>query len=156
MQPTHTLDEIRAALAIEREIMGPRGGIVPVDEIRARAGFYPNNDERSRVEVADFIADPPDRYFAYHARKNRAAGAIVGAEITTWTGSVLARVISRGFVYRSNLGDRRQSFRAVAINGAVYSGIAYLDSGDYVRMRKVRPDAAESRAALAMAREAAA
>lgn len=100
------------------------------------------NAEISRAEVAAFVADVPDRYFAYHADRSTTAqmgrwADGIGATITTWTGDKLADVVERFPVYRSNLGDRRQNFRARGINGATYSGTAYLDAGDYVRMRRV-------------------
>lgn len=98
------------------------------------------NEERSRREVEAFKRDVPSRYFAYHAGpifRPRGDRVGVGRTITTWTGDLLANVVDVGDVWRSNMGDRRQSFRARAVNGATYSGIAYLDSGDYVRMRRV-------------------
>lgn len=98
------------------------------------------NAETSRLEVAAFKAEKPARYFAYHApaRMSELRSSEVTTRIVTWMGDDLARVTSRGDVYRSNFGDRRQSFRALAINGETYSGVAYLDAGDYVRMRKVK------------------
>lgn len=100
------------------------------------------NEERSRREVEAFKAKPPERYFAYHTAKPSGLDPITrlhhGDTITTWTGDTLANVAEAFDPWRSNLGDVRQNFRAKAINGATYSGIAYLDSGDYVRMRKVK------------------
>lgn len=93
------------------------------------------NEQTSREEVASFKADAPARYFAYHA--DRPTNREMGNRITTWTGDLLANVTWTGDCYRSGFGDRRQNFRAKAINGAIYSGTAYLDAGDYVRMRKV-------------------
>lgn len=103
-------------------------------------------DERNRAtsaqEVADFKANPPDRYFAYHAqRPNEALPTgpdIMGRRITTWMGDDLARVTWLGDAYRSGFGDVRQNFHALSIDGATsYSGTAYLSAGDYVRMRRV-------------------
>lgn len=143
MTATHTLPEIRAALDIERgylERIGFQGGVVPVAEITARAGFFANNDERSRVEVADFRAQAPERYFAYHdGHAKGSAGGGVGGKLTTWTGSELALVIDRRAPFTARLGDRRQNFRAIAINGAIYSATAYLSAGDYVRLRRAKP-----------------
>jgi hypothetical protein len=90
------------------------------------------NAETSRAEVEAFHAEQPDRYFAYHSGTNG-----VGWHLTTWTGDTLAYVDSVGQTWRSNLGDLRQSFRARTSHGVVYSGVAYLDAGGYVRMRKV-------------------
>jgi hypothetical protein len=90
------------------------------------------NDERSAAEVAAFIAEVPERYFAYAPKVER------GTTITTWTGAELGLILSVRPVYVSNMEDKRQNFRARAINGAEYSGTAYLSAGDYVRMRKVQ------------------
>jgi hypothetical protein len=98
-----------------------------VDEFNAR---------QSAEEVAAFKRDAPMRYFAYHEGGRPTGG--MGRRLVTWTGDLLAQVTWTGDVYRSNFGDRRQAFRADAINGATYSGVAYLDAGDYVRMRKVK------------------
>jgi hypothetical protein len=102
------------------------------------------NDERSKVEVAAFMQEKPDRYFAYWnargrwSRPGEPAALIPGDTITTWPGDVLATITWTGEVFASSFSDRRQSFRARGINGVTYSGTAYLTAGDYVRMRAVR------------------
>jgi hypothetical protein len=94
-------------------------------------GCHPmTNEEISAAEVAAFIAEKPARYFAY-----RVDGE---SKITTWTGEKLGHIQSAGKVYHSNFGDRRMSVRALGVNGVVYSGVAYLDAGDYVRLRAVK------------------
>ncbi len=149
MSATRTLPEIRAALEVERgylDQIGFQGGVVPVAEIQARAGFFATNDERSLVEVADFRDQAPDRYFAYHDGHQPGSNpGRVGGTLTTWTGSELAVVIDRWAPFTSVLGDHRQNFRAIAINGEIYTATAYLSAGDYVRMRRVKPrDASEA------------
>lgn len=94
----------------------------------------PENEQRSREEVAAFIAECPERYFAYRGEEQRDG---TFHSLTTWTGEKLGSVLSLGNVYRSNFGDRRRHFRALGVNGVEYSGVAYLDAGSYVRMRKV-------------------
>jgi hypothetical protein len=137
---THTIEEIERALDIEREIMGGKGGMVPVDEIVKRAGFYPSNDERSALEVHRFVTDPPTRYFAYHEPALRERKTLGRQDrITTWTGELIGLIIEIGYSYQSNMGDWRQNFRAACRNGLIYSGTAYLSAGDYVRMRQARP-----------------
>lgn len=97
-----------------------------------------DNAEISRQEAAAFMAEVPERYFAYHAGPQLSpVSRQIGQRITTWTGDLLANVVWTGNVYVSGFGDQRQNFRARAINGATYSGTAYLDAGDYVRMRRV-------------------
>ena len=89
------------------------------------------NEQRADVELFDWINNPPARYFAYMTNSKPEF-------ITNWTGQNLARIIECGAVYRSNIGDRRQNFRCKGTNGVTYSGTAYIDSGDYVRMRAVK------------------
>jgi len=98
------------------------------------------NAETSRQEVESFKVDEPGPYFAYHApiRLSQVLAPHVGSRIVTWVGDDLARVTWAGEPFISNMGDRRQNFRALAINGATYTGTAYLSAGDYVRMRPVK------------------
>lgn len=98
------------------------------------------NAATSAAEVAAFMADPPGPYFAYWREVGGYRDRLQwGYHITTWTGDLLATVQTVGIPYTSNMGDRRQSFRARGINGATYSGTAFLSAGDYVRMRPVKP-----------------
>jgi hypothetical protein len=100
------------------------------------------NAATSRAEVAAFMADVPERHFAYAATQRSGFDTTVrlhvGDEITTWTGDKLAQVCDARQPFRDSFGGIRQNFRARAINGATYSGTFYLSSGDYVRMRKVK------------------
>jgi hypothetical protein len=95
------------------------------------------NAATSAAEVAAFMTDTPGPYFAYAGVGMD--GLQRGTKITTWTGDTLATVERAGFVFRSGFGDARQNFRARGINGATYSGTAFLSAGDYVRMRPVKP-----------------
>lgn len=103
------------------------------------------NRETSAREVAAFLAEKPDRYFAYWNARGRWSQPGVRPEliaddlITTWMGDELAKIVWTGNVFGSGFGDRRQNFRALGVNGVTYSGTAYLTAGDYVRMRKVKP-----------------
>ena len=103
------------------------------------------NAETSRQEVAAFLVDEPGPYFAYCPSFPFSRGSFAGSvRVTTWTGDELGRVIGYGDVYYSNFGDRRQNFRAMMVNGRVYAGTAYVDAGDYVRLRPVKADRRES------------
>lgn len=93
------------------------------------------NEQQADIEMFDWLNDPPVKYFAY--TKSDKFG-LTGSHITNWTGRELARIVHRGSVYRSNMGDRRCSFRAIGSNGLTYSGTAYIDAGDYVRMRAIK------------------
>jgi hypothetical protein len=102
------------------------------------------NRAMSREEVEQFIADHPERVFACHKSRNGDRTRVhTGDEVATWVGDRLAVVVWSGEPYSSGFGPfggmgRRQSFRALGIDGGVYSGTAYLSNGDYVRMRRIR------------------
>lgn len=95
------------------------------------------NRRLSREEVARFRADPPRPLLAYLRPRHGLARASSGDELTTWMEDRLLTVTTAGDVWTSNMGDRRQSLRALGINGRVYAGVAYLDAGDYVRLRPI-------------------
>jgi len=84
------------------------------------------NEERSALEVFEFVANPPDKYFLYINEKDRTA--------TTWTGEKLGAV-SFGREYRDNFGGRRIPINVHTINGKTYHGTYYKSSGDYARIR---------------------
>lgn len=93
------------------------------------------NEQRAELELIDWLTDPPARYSAY--TKSDRFG-ITGAEITNFTGRKLARIDWRGSVYFSNFGDRRCNFGCTGTNGITYTGTAYIDAGDYVRIRAIK------------------
>jgi hypothetical protein len=110
-----------------------------VDSIRSKNGWASyrpedkpsnipdvTNDERSALEVFDFITNPPEKYFLYINEANRTA--------TTWTGDVLGQV-SFGREYRDNFGGRRVPITVRGINGRTYHGTYFKSSGDYARIR---------------------
>lgn len=63
--------------------------------------------------------------------------ALAGESITTWMGDHLGMIVHAGRVWQSNFGDKRRYVRIQAINGRIYSGVAQLSNGTYVRMREV-------------------
>jgi len=85
-----------------------------------------SNEERSALEVFEFVTNPPDKYFLYINEKNRTA--------TTWTGEKLGDV-GFGCEYRDNFGGKRVPITVYAINGRTYHGTYYKSSGDYARIR---------------------
>jgi hypothetical protein len=87
------------------------------------------NEERSALEVFEFVANPPDKYFLYISEKNRTA--------TTWTGDALGNV-SFGREYRDSFGGRRVPITVHAINGRTYHGTYYKSSGDYARVKAAK------------------
>jgi hypothetical protein len=58
--------------------------------------------------------------------------------VTNWTGRELGRVVRAGFVYRSNMGDKRRNVTVQGNNGVMYSGTAYMTNGTYVRLRATK------------------
>jgi hypothetical protein len=51
---------------------------------------------------------------------------------------VLGTIVARGAETRKGVGGRRMSIRVKAINGDTYSGILFLDAGDYVRLTRIK------------------
>lgn len=84
------------------------------------------NEERSALEVYEFIHDPPAKYFLYINEEKRMA--------TTWTGETLGR-IELGQPYRDNFGGRRVPVRIHAINGRTYAGTYFTSAGSYARVK---------------------
>lgn len=92
------------------------------------------NEERSKVEVFEFMRDKPRRYFAYVRLQ---AGHQV--PVTTFTGDILGQIVWLGQPYTvAGFGpfpSVRQNLRIEAINGLVYSAVYFKSSGDYCRMK---------------------
>lgn len=84
------------------------------------------NRETSARETAAFLAEKPDRYFAY----------VKDRIITTWTGQRLGKINWRGLPYKSNFGDKRESINVLADNGITYHGVYYVGAGNYCRLKK--------------------
>jgi hypothetical protein len=96
------------------------------------------NAETSRREVAAFVADKPDRYFAYVALPSPGRPKVTRAVLTTWTGDVLGNIVELRAPIRDNFGGTRQYIRVTAVNGRMYSGWYYTSSGDYARIRALK------------------
>ena len=88
-----------------------------------------SNEERSALEVYEFLHDPPEKYLLYIDERGKAA--------VTWMGDTLGSVWF-GKEYKSNLGDRRVSIRCDAINGCRYHGTYYKGTGDYARVKRCK------------------
>jgi hypothetical protein len=90
-------------------------------------GDTAENWAKSRKEVADFSASPPDKYVLYINEGSR--------EATTWMGHKLGDV-TFGRAYRTNMGDTRVPITVRGINGVTYVGTYYKSAGDYARVRR--------------------
>jgi len=110
-----------------------------VDSIRGRNGWASykpedkpasvpdvTNEERSALEIFDFVTNPPDKYFLYIQEQDSTA--------TTWTGDKLGHV-SFGREFRDSFGGKRVPVTIHAINNATYHGTYYKSSGSYARVR---------------------
>lgn len=86
-----------------------------------------SNEDISRIEVYEFVNDPPHKYFLY-VQDDRA---------TTWVGDTLGRA-TFGHLFKSNMGDARRSITVRAINGHTYAGFYYCGAGDYARVSMVK------------------
>lgn len=113
-----------------------------IDSIRGRNGWASykpedkpahipdvTNEERSSMEVFEFVTNPPEKYFLYIGEENSIA--------TTWTGENLGRVYF-GREYRDNFGGRRVPVTVVAINGREYHGTYYKSAGSYARVKMAK------------------
>jgi hypothetical protein len=101
--------------------------ITPDESARIQAIAPFNNDLRDELETLQFLDQPPERLFCYPSGDLKT--------LTGFMGNTLARVISLGSPYRSNMGDKRQHVRVLAINGVEYSGTIY---GTYARLRMAK------------------
>jgi len=94
------------------------------------------NEDRSAIELYEFVHNAPDKYFLYiNADKHTA---------NTWTGEKLGRV-EFGNAWRDNFGGVRVHVRVYAVNGYVYSGTYFKTAGDYARVRKLKEVCIEGR-----------
>lgn len=92
-----------------------------------------SNDERSALEVYDWLMAPPERYFLY-ITEDKATGRL---SATTWTGDVLGAV-TRGCAYRDNFGGTRVPITVRGINGTLYHGTYFKSAGDYARIKRAK------------------
>lgn len=100
-------------------------------------GLRMSNEQRSQLEVLDFIADSPKRVFAYIKEIN---GRL--SFVTTFMGGTLATITWAGedfHVWGFGQKSTRANFRCVGINGRTYSGTYFKSSGSYCRMKEVKP-----------------
>lgn len=127
--------QLRARVNAFAQWLGKRTSYKPEE---VPQGLNVENSERSRLEILDFIADPPSKLFAYVQEQGHARSL---AFVTTWTGDTLATVTWQGDPYSCPAFGRsseRVNFRAVGVNGVSYSGIYYKSSGNYCRLTKTK------------------
>lgn len=88
-----------------------------------------SNEERSSLEVFEFVQNPPDKYFLYISEENQTA--------TTWTGDKLGHVLF-GREWRDSFGGRRVPVTVRAINGVTYHGTYFKSTGNYARIKRAK------------------
>lgn len=120
-----TANDIRARLCAFSDWLGDRTSYHP-SEVPAHLKPV-TNEERSALEIFEFLRDKPEKYFLYISRDKGLA--------TTWTGDELGRV-TFGRTYRDNFGGERVAITVHAISGDTYHGTYYKSSGDYARVKK--------------------
>jgi len=93
------------------------------------------NEERSEVELYEWMTNPPDKYLLYIFKNREEGGYYAG----TWTGTKLGSVIM-GREYRCPAFGRWCSVRVpitvIGENEKIYWGTYYTSSGDYARIRQ--------------------
>lgn len=94
-------------------------------------GLGVSNEDRSKVELYDFVHNPPEKYFVYVRHDAKSARQ---AEATTWMGELLGCAML-GYEWRDNFGGTRRSIEFAGVNGFQYVGTYYTSSGDYARVR---------------------
>lgn len=102
------------------------------------------NEERSAVEVYEFMTTPPKEYTLYINTDEEIA--------TTWTGEKLGDVEfgqyqdveveheymgHDGKTWSEDVIESAQRIVVKAINGKTYKGLYYVDSGDYANIEEV-------------------
>lgn len=84
------------------------------------------NEDRSKIEVYEWLRDQPEKYFLYIDEKTWTAA--------TWMGDKLGRVYP-GKKYRDNFGGVRMSIVVYGTNKMKYYGTYYMSSGNYARIK---------------------
>lgn len=120
-------------------ITGGKRNYLTAEEVATRtAAETVTNEEKGRLEQYEIWRDPPERLFCYIRpdTEGKTGHGSAGIVATVWTGLPLGYG-SQGPEWRDNFGGRRRSVR-VTIAGHVYSGTAFVSSGDYARPRRIR------------------
>lgn len=103
-------------------------------------GLDVSNEERSQIEVYEFVSNPPAKYFAYIRRvdcEGNASEKSLRIQVTTWTGQVIGTGLL-GTSFRDNFGGHRYPLRFRGINGLEYAGTYYASAGDYARVKAIK------------------
>jgi hypothetical protein len=113
-----------------------RGGgytLKDVETIVKAAGLThsPTNEERSKIELYEFVHQPPQKYFAYYNNDL--------TKITNWMGETIGEIVRKGQPYKAGFGGSRVVNVTIrAVNGLTYSGKCFLDAGTYCRMTALK------------------
>lgn len=141
-----TADEHKAARAKIDAVTawlqaGKRDSYRP-EELTAAGLVDVGNEVRGQVEIFEFLAQTDEAarkpYFAYFKDKKDDGERSM---ITTWMGDMIAQVVRTNEYKVPAFGSQsvRVAFRAYGIDGRLWSGTFYKSSGDYCRMRAIKP-----------------
>lgn len=110
-----------------------RGGRLSYATADVPPGLDMTNDERSAIELYEWLAEKPDTYFLYI--RSGYEGELRVDAATTWTGQPLGNV-RFGRAWRDNFGGTRVPVTVYGHNGVHYVGTYFKSAGDYARVRK--------------------
>lgn len=124
-----------------QRITGGKRNYLTAEEVATRtADETVSNEEKGKLEQFEVWRDLPERLFVYvkesDPQPRRCAGEGPQIVATVWTGEPLGYGTA-GKVYRDNFGGKRRPVW-VRIAGVDYSGTAFVSSGDYARLRKMK------------------
>jgi len=117
--------ECKARSARHEAMWAGRCAVASAEIAQWPADAQITNEERSEMELYEWLVDPPVRYFAYVKEST--------GQITTWMGDVLGAV-SFGREWRDNFGGTRVPVSVRGSNGRRYHGTYYKSAGDYCRL----------------------
>lgn len=149
MITAQTAADIRAREDALRAWLGSRCSY-KTEEAIAAGLKPPTNEERSALEVFEFVRDKPERYFVYISLPPRVKSKTYPSSVakyrdcyggtgraTTWTGDPLGEV-QFGRAWSDNFGGTRISISVYPITGEAYHGTYFASAGDYARIQKAK------------------
>lgn len=120
---------IESNINVINHFLGERTSYHP-DELKREGICLVSNEDRSKLELFNFVNDKPQKYFAYLSKDENGKWIV-----SNWMGEKLASANVYN-IATSNFGDQRHYFDTYnSINGIRYYGIGYGGNGMYCRMK---------------------